>query len=321
IGRKQKRTRIAVQRPQNVEANAAVRNERRSKMRHEVNDEAVQPPPSADLNTAAIEPPHNSEVNAAAGNKRRSKHRHEVNVEEIQPPPNTEVNPAGAEIIADAEAAPLNPLPENPAAAAPIETLPPNAAPIVAQINQLAENADAAVDPPSQGVAAIDDVLVTPQDCEIEVVDATSAEEELISRELSESTANLVVETNIEKGDIAEKESVIEQLTYKYWESNREPKENVESDKEVHEEINRNIMMIAKMAVAQGDMGPLPSIDLGIDFGSQSQYESQLEKETEPVQETEKHDQDVQKQKGKEIQQHQSPEIKTPRKQSKNNNV
>ncbi|MED6117096.1 hypothetical protein PIB30_106747, partial [Stylosanthes scabra] len=52
----------------------------------------------------------------------------------------------------------------------------------------LAENADAAVDPPSQGVAAIDDVLVTPQDCEIEVVEATSAEEELIRRELNEST-------------------------------------------------------------------------------------------------------------------------------------
>ncbi|MED6127053.1 hypothetical protein PIB30_084393, partial [Stylosanthes scabra] len=291
-------------------------------------------------------------VNAAAGNERRSKHRHEVNVEAIQPPPNTEVNPAGAEIIDDAAAAPLNP--ENPAAAAPIETLPPNAAPAVAQITQLAENADAAVDPPSQGVAAIDDVLVTPPDCEIEVVEATSAEEELISRELSESTshlvvetnvkkgdiaekesvievveatsaeeelirrelsksiANLVVETNVEKGDIAEKESVIEQLTHKYWESNREPKENVETDKEVHEEINRNIMMIAKMVVAQGDMGLLPSFDLDIDFGSQSQSQSQPEKEKEPVQETEKHDQDVQKQKGKEIQQYQGPEIKTP---------
>ncbi|MED6112763.1 hypothetical protein PIB30_064605 [Stylosanthes scabra] len=248
------------------------------------------------------------------------------------------VNHAGAEIIAAAaEAAPLNPLPENPAAAAPIETLPPNAAPAVAQINQLAENADAAVDPPSQGVAAIDDVLVTPQDCEIEVVEATSAEEELISRELNESTtrlvvettvekgdivekesvievveatsaeeelirrdlsesiANLVVETNVEKGDIAEKESVIEQLTHKYWESNREPKENVETHKEVHEEIKWNIMMIAKTAVAQGDIGPLPSFDLGIDFGSQSQSQSQPEKEKEPAQEIEKHDQDVQK--------------------------
>ncbi|MED6211615.1 hypothetical protein PIB30_075447 [Stylosanthes scabra] len=77
---------------------------------------------------------------------------------------------------------------------------------LLSQINQLVENADAAVDPPSQGVAAIDDVLVTPPDCGIEVVEATSAEDELISRELSESTANLVVETNVEKGDIAEKE-------------------------------------------------------------------------------------------------------------------
>ncbi|MED6129204.1 hypothetical protein PIB30_105614, partial [Stylosanthes scabra] len=97
------------------------------------------------------------------------------------PSPNAEVNPAGAEIIANAEAARLNPLPENAAAAARIETLPPNDAPAVAQINQLDENADAAVDPPSQGVAVIDDVLVTPQDCGIEVVEATSAEEELIT--------------------------------------------------------------------------------------------------------------------------------------------
>ncbi|MED6116698.1 hypothetical protein PIB30_102650, partial [Stylosanthes scabra] len=220
----------------------------------------------------------------------------------MQPLPNAEANPTGAEIIADAEATPLNPLPENPAVAAPIETFPPNVAPVVAPMNQLVENADAAVDPPSQGVAAIDDVLVTPPDCGIEVVEATSAEED----------TNLVVETNVEKGDIAEKESVIEELTHKYWESNRDPKENVETDKEVHEEINRNIMMIAKMAVAHSEMGPLPSFDLGIDFGSQSQSQSQHEKEKEPAQETEKLDQDVQKQKGKEIQQHQGPEIKTP---------
>ncbi|MED6114417.1 hypothetical protein PIB30_080045 [Stylosanthes scabra] len=219
----------------------------------------------------------------------------------MQPPPNAEVNPTGAEIIADTTATPLNPLPENPAAAAPIETLPPNATPDVAPINQLAENADAAVDPSSQGVAAIDDVLVTPPDCGIEVVEATSAEEELIRRKLSESITNLVVEINVEKGDIAEKESVIEELTHKYWESNRDPKENVETDKEVHEEINRNIMMIAKMAVVHSEMGPLPSFDLGIYFGNQSQSQSQPEKEKEPAQETKKLDQDVQKQKGKEI--------------------
>ncbi|MED6142115.1 hypothetical protein PIB30_110338, partial [Stylosanthes scabra] len=124
--------------------------------------------------------------------------------------------------------------------------------------------------------------------------------------------ANLVIETNVEKGDIAEKESVIEQVTHKYWESNKEPKENVEAHNEVHEEVNRNIMMIAQMAVAQGDIGPLPSFDLCIDFGSQSQSQSQPEKEKEPAQETEKHDQDMQKEKGKEVQQHQGPEIKTP---------
>ncbi|MED6129807.1 hypothetical protein PIB30_111668, partial [Stylosanthes scabra] len=91
-----------------------------------------------------------------------------------------------------------------------------------------------------------------------------------------------------------------------------EPKENVEAHKEVHEEVNRNIMMIAQMALAQADIGPFPSFDLGIDFGSQSQSQSQPEKEKEPAQETDKHDQDVQKEKGKEIQQHQGPEIKTP---------
>ncbi|MED6153834.1 hypothetical protein PIB30_105945, partial [Stylosanthes scabra] len=90
--------------------------------------------------------------------------------------------------------------------------------------------------------------------------------------DIAEKDANLVVETNVEKGDIAEKESVIE----------------------------------------QGDIGLLPSFDLSIDFGSQSQSQSQPEKEKEPAQETEKHDQDVQKEKGKEIQQHQGPEIKTP---------
>ncbi|MED6226992.1 hypothetical protein PIB30_109176, partial [Stylosanthes scabra] len=66
------------------------------------------------------------------------------------------------------------------------------------------------IDPPSQWVAVIDDVLVTPQDCGIEVVEATSAEEELISRELNESTTRLVVETTVEKDDAVEKESVIE---------------------------------------------------------------------------------------------------------------
>ncbi|MED6135039.1 hypothetical protein PIB30_042511 [Stylosanthes scabra] len=269
IGRKQRRTRITVQPPQNEE------------------------------------PPRNAELNAAA----------------MQPPPNTEVNPTGAETIADAAAAPLHPLPENPAAAAPIETLPPNAAPAVALINQLAKNVVAAVDPPSQGVAAIDDVLVTPPDCGIEVVEATSAEQELIKRELSESITNLLVQINVENGDIAEKESVIEELTHKYWESNRDPKENVETDKEVHEEINRNIMMIAKMAVAHSEMGPLPLFDLGIDFGSQTHSQSQPEKEKEHEQETEKLDQDVQKQKSKEIQQHQGPAIKTPRKQPKNEKI
>ncbi|MED6224365.1 hypothetical protein PIB30_083249 [Stylosanthes scabra] len=73
-------------------------------------------------------------------------------------------------------------------------------------------------------------------DSGIEVVEATSAEEELIRRELSKSI---------------------------------DPKENVQTDKEVEEEINRNIMMIAKMAVSHSEMGPLPSFDLGIDFGSQ----------------------------------------------------
>ncbi|MED6203370.1 hypothetical protein PIB30_114841, partial [Stylosanthes scabra] len=88
--------------------------------------------------------------------------------------------------------------------------------------------------------------------------------------------------------------------------------QNEEANAAVRKEVNRNIMMIAQMAVAQADIGPFPSFDLGIDFGSQSQSQSQPEKEKEPAQETDKHDQDVQKEKGKEIQQHQGPEIKTP---------
>ncbi|MED6125438.1 hypothetical protein PIB30_068518 [Stylosanthes scabra] len=161
------------------------------------------------------------------------------------------------------------------------------------------------VDPPSQGVAAaIDDVLVTPPDSGIEVVEATSTEEELIRREMSESITNLVVETHVDKGVIGQQESVIEELTHRYWESNNDPKENVLTDKEVQEEMNRNIMIMAKMAVAQSEMDPLPSFELGFDFGSQSQSQSQPEKEKEPEQETEKLDQDVQKLKSTEIQQY-----------------
>ncbi|MED6146475.1 hypothetical protein PIB30_034703 [Stylosanthes scabra] len=78
------------------------------------------------------------------------------------------------------------------------------------------------VDPPPQGVAAaIGGVLVTPPDSGIEVVQATSAEKELIRREMSESITNLVVETHVDKGVIVQKESVIEELTHRYWESNR----------------------------------------------------------------------------------------------------
>ncbi|MED6128734.1 hypothetical protein PIB30_100824 [Stylosanthes scabra] len=258
-----------MQPPQNKEVNPAGANERRSKKRHEVNIAAVQPPQNTEVNDAAVQLPQSAEINPAA------------TIE-----PHGESSILNAEIIADAASAPLHPPLENPVAAAPIETLPPTTAPAGAPINQLPKNAATAVDPPSQGVAAaMDGVLVTPPDSGIEVIQATSTEEELIRREMSESI---------------------------------DPKENVPTDKEVQEEINSNIMMIAKMAVAQSEMGPLPSFDLGIDFGSQSQSQSQPEKEKEPEQETKKLDQDVQKLKSTEIQQHQmnklhqGPEIKTP---------
>ncbi|MED6146474.1 hypothetical protein PIB30_034702 [Stylosanthes scabra] len=78
------------------------------------------------------------------------------------------------------------------------------------------------IDPPPQGVAAaIDGVLVTPPDSGIAVVQATSAEEELIRREMSKSITNLMVEKHVDKGVIGQKESVIEELTHRHWESNR----------------------------------------------------------------------------------------------------
>ncbi|MED6146472.1 hypothetical protein PIB30_034700 [Stylosanthes scabra] len=64
-------------------------------------------------------------------------------------------------------------------------------------------------------------MLVTHLDSRIEVVQAKSAEEELIRREMSESITNLVVETHVDNGVIGQKESVIEELTHRYWESNR----------------------------------------------------------------------------------------------------
>ncbi|MED6198251.1 hypothetical protein PIB30_064336, partial [Stylosanthes scabra] len=173
------------------------------------------PPPNAELNAAAMQPPPNAEIN-----------------------PNATIEPHAESLSlnADAAAAPLDPPPENLAAtaplpqdaAAPIDTLPPDAAPA------LPENAAAAVDPPPQGVAvAIDQVMATPLNSGIEVVQATSAEEEYIRREMSESIANVVVETHVQKAVIGQQESVMEELTLRNWSSNSHPKENKPSDKEV----------------------------------------------------------------------------------------
>ncbi|MED6223578.1 hypothetical protein PIB30_075322 [Stylosanthes scabra] len=65
------------------------------------------------------------------------------------------------------------------------------------------------------------------------------------------------------------------ELTLRNWSPNSHPKENEPSDKEVQEQINRSIMMVARMAVAQSQPGPLPSFSLGSEFGSQSQSQSQ----------------------------------------------
>ncbi|MED6167864.1 hypothetical protein PIB30_006835 [Stylosanthes scabra] len=95
--------------------------------------------------------------------------------------------------------------------------------------------APAAVDPPHQHAAAEnhEDVPVNPQECGKEVVEATTAEEELIRIDLSKSNTNLVMETQVEKGVIDQQDLGRQELTLKDWSSKSDPKDDIPTDKEV----------------------------------------------------------------------------------------
>ncbi|MED6219233.1 hypothetical protein PIB30_033939 [Stylosanthes scabra] len=80
-----------------------------------------------------------------------------------------------------------------------------------------------------------EDVQVTPLDSGIEVVQATSAEEELISRELS---------------------------------NNIDPKEDMPTDK-------GSLLMVAEIALQHGKLGPPPSFKLYPEIDSQPEEEDQ----------------------------------------------
>ncbi|MED6178193.1 hypothetical protein PIB30_105262 [Stylosanthes scabra] len=96
-----------------------------------------------------------------------------------------------------------------------------------------------------------EDVQVTPLDSWIEVVQATSAEEELISRELSNNITNLVVETQGEKAVINQQDSGAQELTLKDWCSKTDPKEDMPTDK-------GSLLMVAEIALQHGKLGPPP---------------------------------------------------------------
>ncbi|MED6181506.1 hypothetical protein PIB30_019933 [Stylosanthes scabra] len=145
-----------------------------------------------------------------------------------------------------------------------------------------------------------EDVQATPQDSGIEVVQATSAEEELIRRELSNNITNLVVETHGEKVVINQQDSGTQELTLKDWCSKTDPKEDIPTNKEIEEQMNKSIMMVAEIALAQSKLGPPPSFKLCPEIDSQPEEEDQ-----EPQKE------DEQNLKGKEIE-HQGTECKTP---------
>ncbi|MED6173129.1 hypothetical protein PIB30_056391 [Stylosanthes scabra] len=138
-----------------------------------------------------------------------------------------------------------------------------------------------------------EDVQVTPQDCAIEVVEATSAEEQIIMQDLSKSDTNLVVETQGEKAVINQQDSGAQELTLKDWCSKTDPKEDMPTDK-------GSLLMVAEIALQHGKLGPPPSFKLCPKIDSQPEEEDQ-----QPQKE------DDQKLKGKEIE-HQGTECKTP---------
>ncbi|MED6138828.1 hypothetical protein PIB30_078167 [Stylosanthes scabra] len=223
----------------------------------------------------------------------------------MQPPPNAEINPA-AVIEPHAESSSLNAEINADAAAAPIDTLPPDASPA------LPENDAAAVNPPPQGVAAaIDHVMATPPDSGIEVVQATSAEEEYIRREMSESIANVVVETHVHKDVIGQQESVMEELTLRNWSSNSHPKDNEQVIKSLGSEFG-------SQSQSQPQSQPMEIYDIDDDEEEEDPYLIQKSISQEGpllsdknINKNEKLHQGVQKLESTEISQPQGPKFKT----------
>ncbi|MED6222601.1 hypothetical protein PIB30_065899, partial [Stylosanthes scabra] len=104
-------------------------------------------------------------------------------------------------------------------------------------------------------------MLVTPPECGIEVVKASSAEEELIRIELSNSNTNLV-ETQVVEAPINQQDSGTQELTLKDWSSKSDPKEDIPSDKEIEEEISKSLKIVAEIGLSKSKLGPPPSFKL-----------------------------------------------------------
>ncbi|MED6111667.1 hypothetical protein PIB30_054434 [Stylosanthes scabra] len=146
-----------------------------------------------------------------------------------------------------------------------------------------------------------EDVQVTPQDCVIEVVEATSAEEQIIMQDLSKSDANVdaqnhedVQVTPLDSGiEVVQATSAEEELISRELSNNIDPKEDMPTDK-------GSLLMVAEIALQHGKLGLPPSFKLCPEIDSQPEEEDQ-----QPQKE------DDQKLKGKEIE-HQGTECKTP---------
>ncbi|MED6105886.1 hypothetical protein PIB30_000014 [Stylosanthes scabra] len=301
LGKRQRRTRIPLQPSRNEELNAAAATQPRVAV-------VIQPPQSSELNVdaatdvdpapAAVDPPHQHAaaeihedvpVNPKECRKEVVKamtaEEELIGIDLSKSITNEDVALVGAPIHEDVQVTPQY---------CGIEVV--QATSIEEEIIRMEElsksnaNVDAQIH---------EDVLVTPQDCGIEVVEATSAEEELISKELSNNITNLVVETQVEKVVIDQQDLGTQELTLKDWFSKSDPKVDIPTDKEVEEQINRCIMMVAEMALAHSKPGPLASFKLCPEIGSQPE-----EQDREP-------EQDAQKLKGKEIQ-HEVPDSMTP---------
>ncbi|MED6193492.1 hypothetical protein PIB30_019965 [Stylosanthes scabra] len=212
----EQRTRRLLQRQQNAQVNPPARNERKSKKKHEVNAVDEQPPQHANVDAEQrtrrlLQRQQNAQVNPPARTERKSKKKDEVNAADEQPPQHAnvdaeqrterrskqrnDVNAAAATVTQPPQGS--DPPQPHTAAAAVTEPLnnsdhpQPDAAPpqhVAAEINPVnpQEVSFFLICSTNKETAPIhEDVQVTTPDSGIEVVQATSAEEELISRELS----------------------------------------------------------------------------------------------------------------------------------------